>query len=98
MDEDHPQAEALVTKHGKILALGSEKELAHHVGPLTKRVELGTKVLYPGLIEPHMHMWVTAINYEWLDRSFLSNKTLDDVKANLRRTVSYTKLGELDPG
>jgi len=94
MDEALPQAEALAIKHGKIVAVGTENELQPHIGPLTKRIELGSQVLYPGLIEPHMHLWVTAINYEWLDCGPRANPSLNDVKAGLRKATKITKPGE----
>src|ERR1700679_3201299 len=67
MDESRPQAEALAIGQGKILAVGTAEEVKAIAGPDTEIIELGSQVLYPGLIEPHMHLWVTAINYDWID-------------------------------
>ncbi len=46
----------MAVKHGRILGVGTVAELQEHVGPLTRTVELGDAVLYPGLVEPHMHL------------------------------------------
>jgi predicted amidohydrolase YtcJ len=94
MDDSRPQAGALAIGQGKILAVGSAEEVKATAGPDTKIIELGSQTLYPGLIEPHMHLWVTAINYDWLDCSAFTNKTVGDVKQKLAEAVAGAKPGE----
>src|SRR5664280_1057017 len=65
MDEGQPHARAVAVKHGRIVGVGTVAELQEHVGSLTKTVELGDAVLYPGLVEPHMHLWVTALTVSY---------------------------------
>ena len=55
MDPARPQAQAVAVRGGRILAVGSEKEIALLIGPSTKVVDLGGKLAIPGFIEGHGH-------------------------------------------
>ncbi len=55
MDPAKPQAQAVAVRGGRILAVGSEKEIALLIGPSTKVVDLGGKLAIPGFIEGHGH-------------------------------------------
>lgn len=94
MDDSRPRAEALAVGQGRILAVGTAEEAKAAAGPDTEIIELGSQVLYPGLIEPHMHLWVTAINYDWIDCSAFTNKTVADVKQKLTSAAAKAKPGE----
>ena len=88
MDEGRPHAGAVAVKGGRILGVGTVAELHEHVGPLTRTVELGDAVLYPGLVEPHMHLWVTALIYRWIDCSPLTHGSLAEVLGELKAAAS----------
>ncbi len=60
MEGDAPQyAEALVVKDGKILFVGSLEEADRRTRP-TQRVDLGGKVLLPGFLDAHGHVFVAG--------------------------------------
>jgi predicted amidohydrolase YtcJ len=80
-------------KDGRIVAVGTVGDLQEHVGPLTRTVELGDGVLYPGLVEPHMHLWATALIYRWLDCSPLTHGSLETVLDELKAAASAAKPG-----
>jgi predicted amidohydrolase YtcJ len=67
MDRSRPSAEACAVKHGRILAVGSNDEIAPWMGPETKAVDLAGRCLLPGFVEPHAHptseasMWGSGI-------------------------------------
>lgn len=94
MDDATPFAEALAIKNDKIIAVGSRAEIEKLVGPATERTELGSHVLYPGLIESHMHLWVTAINYDWIDCSAFTNKSLPDITQRIATAAAKAKPGQ----
>lgn len=94
MDAENPTAEAVAFKHGTILEVGSKAAVDAHKGQLTHTEELGAKVMYPGFVEAHMHIWITAINYAWLDCSPFANPKLDDVLHVLSKAVDDSKDGE----
>jgi hypothetical protein len=47
--------EAIAIKDGKIIAVGSDKQLAALVGKSTKVIDLNGRMLMPGLVDAHMH-------------------------------------------
>ena len=94
MDETLPLAEALAIRHHKIVAVGAKDEVMKYSGPLTKHIDLGDQVMYPGLIEPHMHLWVTAINYDWVDCSAITNDSIDAIKDKIAAAAKKAKPGE----
>jgi len=55
MDPGFPRAEAIALAGNRILALGSNDELANLVGPGTVVNDLGGAVVFPGFIDSHSH-------------------------------------------
>lgn len=94
METETPQVEAMAIGAGNIIALGNTEEIRALAGPDTEVLDLGEQVLYPGLIEPHMHLWVTAINYDWFDCSAFTNKTVEDVKQKIAQAAAQAQPGE----
>ncbi|KLU82360.1 amidohydrolase 3, partial [Magnaporthiopsis poae ATCC 64411] len=47
---------AMAVKDGRITHLGSDDELAAHIGNTTTVIELGGRVVIPGLVDSHMHV------------------------------------------
>jgi predicted amidohydrolase YtcJ len=56
MDPANPAAEAIAIGGGRILALGTAAVLEGLCGPGTRRVDLGGRMVMPGLIDFHMHL------------------------------------------
>ena len=94
MEEARPHAHAVAVKHGRIIGVGTVAELQEHRGSLTRTVELADgMVLYPGLIEPHMHLRATALIYRWIDCSPLTHDSLEDVLDELKAAAASAKPG-----
>ena len=55
LDDKMPEAEALAARGGRIVAIGTEAEIAPYVGPSTQVIELNTWFAMPGFIEGHGH-------------------------------------------
>lgn len=55
VDSRKSQYQGLAIKQGKVLALGSDEEIAQYVGANTQIIELGGRTAIPGLIEGHGH-------------------------------------------
>ena len=83
MDPAKPEVEAVAVAGGRISALGSADELDGLRGPDTEVVELGDRVAYPGFIEPHMHLWATALFDSFIDCSAYTCATFDQVVERL---------------
>ncbi len=56
-----PNADAVAIKDGKILAVGSNDEIAKHQGAKTEIVDLAGRTLLPGFIDGHGHCFATGI-------------------------------------
>jgi predicted amidohydrolase YtcJ len=55
VDESRPQAEAVAVANGRIVAVGSDREIDRYVGPSTDVIDLDGRVAVPGFIEGHGH-------------------------------------------
>jgi predicted amidohydrolase YtcJ len=55
VEERLPAAQALAARGGRIVAVGSDAEIAPLIGPQTQVIELGGKLAIPGFIEGHGH-------------------------------------------
>lgn len=55
MNAAQPEAEALAARGQRLVAVGSESEVARFIGPGTQVIELGSALAVPGLIEGHAH-------------------------------------------
>ncbi|MDN5201460.1 amidohydrolase [Fulvivirgaceae bacterium BMA10] len=49
-------AEALAIKEGKIIFVGSDKEVQQYMGDSTKRLDLKGATIFPGFVESHTHI------------------------------------------
>jgi predicted amidohydrolase YtcJ len=54
-DSAHPYVQALAIRGERIVAVGSTKEISALAGPQTKRVDLGGRVVIPGINDAHYH-------------------------------------------
>jgi predicted amidohydrolase YtcJ len=55
MEDARPEVEALASRNGYIVALGTDAEIEAFVGPQTVRYALDGRLAVPGLIEGHGH-------------------------------------------
>lgn len=55
LDASKPKAQALAAAAGRIVAVGSDREIQTYAGPNTRIIDLGGKLAIPGLIEGHGH-------------------------------------------
>ena len=63
MDPAAPKAEAVAIAAGKILKVGTDKEVMTLKGDNTKLIDLQKKRLIPGLIDSHIHVIRGGLNY-----------------------------------
>jgi predicted amidohydrolase YtcJ len=55
VDARRSRHEALAVKDGRIVALGSAAEAAEWIGPRTRTVDLGGRLVLPGFCDAHLH-------------------------------------------
>ena len=55
VDSEFSIAEAVAIEAERIVAVGSDTEIAEHIGPDTRVIDLQGRTVIPGLIDNHMH-------------------------------------------
>ncbi len=56
LNPKQPKAEAIAIRNGKIMAVGSKKEIRKHISDKTKVVDAKNKTVIPGFVDCHVHM------------------------------------------
>ena len=93
-DPANPLVDAMAVRDGRVVALGSVSDIENLAGPDTEVLHSGRGVISPGLIEPHMHLWVSVLADSWLNCSQLENPTFNDVVSKLKQAAAQTPEGE----
>lgn len=92
VDERLGEAQALAARGGRIVAVGTNHEIAAHVGPDTRVLELAGRTAIPGFIEGHGHFTGIGEAMQVLDLMHVSN--WDDVVAMVANAVQDAQPGE----
>lgn len=82
MDRSHPFAEAMAVRGDRILAVGSDAEMARLAGPHTRTVDLHGAFVLPGFNDAHVHLADAGIEMLQLDLS--GTTSLADLQQRLR--------------
>jgi predicted amidohydrolase YtcJ len=69
LDKNSDTVQALAVRDGKILAVGSDKEILRLKTPETKLVNLQGKTVIPGIIDSHNHPSSQGMKLFWADLS-----------------------------
>ncbi len=73
VDERFSIAQAVAIRGDRIVATGTNQEIAQLAGPNTRRIDLKGKAVIPGLIDNHMHLlraaatWVKELRFDGVD-------------------------------
>lgn len=67
LEDDLPRAEALAVRGGRIVAVGSNAQIASWIGPTTRVIELAGRSVLPGFIEGHGHFFSLGAAQQQLD-------------------------------
>lgn len=92
VDPLQPHAQALAARDGKILALGSDEEIARYVGPETRVLDLHGAFVAPGFIEGHGHLLDTGESLMELNVGKAPN--WDAIVAQVEAAVAKARPGE----
>lgn len=92
IDAEMPQAEAIAIKEGRILAVGTNKEIEKYKGDDTKTIDLQGKTVLPGLIDAHMHFPLLGLRLKQL---YLDNtKSVQEALDVISKEVTKVQPGE----
>lgn len=88
-------AEAVAIKDGRIIAVGTNRDVEAFVGPSTERLDLRGLAATPGLLDAHCHFAGGAVNLLYvLDLSYPSVKGVADVVTKVKGQVAAAKADE----
>lgn len=88
-----PIAQAVAIHGNRILATGSDDEIAALTGPDTKVVDLGGRLATPGLNDAHLHLISTGLIQGWVDATAAAAPTRDALYDALRKRAAETPKG-----
>lgn len=90
---DQPRKGAIAIRGERIIALGSDEELAPLKGPGTRIVNCRGKTLMPGFIDAHCHVFSLARKLLSLELSPAFIRSIDDVKSTIRQRAQELPQG-----
>jgi predicted amidohydrolase YtcJ len=85
----HPAVEAVAIKDGRILAVGSERDVLAHAGPTTRRIDVDRARVIPGLNDSHTHLIRGGLNYN-LELRWEGVQSVADALALLKAQAART--------
>jgi predicted amidohydrolase YtcJ len=80
-----PWAEAVAVRDGRILAVGSAKDVARHQNKETKVIDAGGRLILPGIADSHIHFVSGSSNLDVIDLA--GANTVEEVQARIRTYV-----------
>ena len=92
LDAAKPEVQALATRNGAIVALGTNAEIARYVGPATQVVELRGRLAIPGFIEGHAHFF--GIGELKIQLDLMATKSWDQIVSMVANAVEKAKPGQ----
>jgi predicted amidohydrolase YtcJ len=96
LDETLPESEALAVYQGRILSVGTTKEIKGHISEPTKVIDLNGKLAIPGLIEAHGHF--SSLGRSKMQLDLVNVKSWDEVVEMVKEAVAKTKPGQIISG
>jgi predicted amidohydrolase YtcJ len=91
-DEAGTIHEALAVRGDRVLAAGTAAAIAALIGPATRVVELGGRLVTPGFNDAHLHFAAGGISM--LDVTLLGTTSLAEIEARVREAAARTPAGE----
>ncbi len=92
LDPANPQAQAIAITAGKIVAVGSNAQIAAQIQPSTKVIDLQGSLAIPGLIEGHGHF--TGVGQMKMNLNLRDAKNWNQIVAMVAAAAKEAKPGE----
>lgn len=92
VDEDLPSASALAIKDGRIIAVGSDEEMAAYQGEATEMLDAAGQFVMPGFIEGHGHF--SGLGYSLMNLNFLKARSWEEIVQMVAEKAANTPEGE----
>ena len=92
LDAQTPEATAIASRNGAIVAVGTDAAIARYIGPSTQVIDLAGKLAVPGLIEGHGHF--TGIGDNRLNLDLMGTKSWEEIVHMVAVAAENAKPGE----
>jgi len=92
LDPANPQVESIAITAGKIVAVGSNTQIAKEIQPSTKVIDLGGRLTIPGFIEGHGHFM--GVGESKMMLNLRDAKSWDQIVAMVAAAAKEAKPGE----
>ena len=94
VDEKFTIEEAVAVKDGKVMAVGSTKEINKFRGDATEVIDLKGKTILPGLFDSHLHMIFSGVALQIINLRTPPMKSIADMAKAVGEKVKKAKPGE----
>lgn len=98
MDPDLGAAEAIAIDGDRIVAVGSEVEIARYEGADTTVIDLDGRTVQPGFVDPHSHLLTDTDSFEYGQGVALANGITSLADASIEPGVEVGLFGHSDAG
>jgi len=92
MDAENPEVEALASRGGELVAVGSEKVITRFIGPDTEVIDIGSALAVPGLIDAHAHF--LSVGRAKMQLDLRSVADFDEIVAIVEEAVAAVEPGQ----
>ncbi len=92
LDAKRPRAEAVAVREGRILAVGTNAEIASLVGARTRVIELAGRTVLPGFDDAHAHL--LEIGFKHIDVDLAETRSYGEVVERVAAAVRGRRSGE----
>jgi len=93
-DPENPQVDIIGIKDDRILFEGKDNDMDSITGPDTRVIDCAGKTVIPGFNDAHCHIFSFLRKLISVDLSERSVRSIDDIKAAIKRKVNDTPEGE----
>jgi predicted amidohydrolase YtcJ len=92
VDSAHPEAQAMAVSGDKIIAVGSDGEIARYIGQYTEVIDLNGRLAVPGFIEGHGHY--TSLGQSKMMLDLTAARNWDEIVTIVAAAVAESAPGE----
>ena len=86
VDSQFTLARALAVRGSRVVAVGNDKSITRWIGPRTRVIDAGGKVVLPGLHDSHVHAFLAATSE--LDGPMFVPKSISEAQSYLREQAA----------
>lgn len=95
LDKAGTRTSAIAVRDGRVLAVGSDRDMMILAGPQTRRHDLGGRSVIPGFVETHTHPYFFGLTLDaTVDAGTPPNESMDDLVERVAQAARTTPPGE----